>query len=233
MLNGEQTKTNQSCGVILYAKRWDASLAIIRSLALVLAWDLTPMIPPPHCRRNSSNRSLKFACVQSQPTSPSALNIHLVHWQTTSYKTLFHKDRSTIMRNQIAGDVAFSIVLSCWHGNGDKKKNKINTLNHQRCLWWQSGGLLLTKWRNTSILGRSYKAKELTNQVSLQRQERKHSKHKSKRQQWQTFTASTIFEKSCLSSFFTDVKHNAVAVLLCTICRGRKNISVQPYIMYY
>jgi hypothetical protein len=26
------------------------------------------------------------------------------------------------MRNQTAGDVAFSIVLSCWHGNGDKTK---------------------------------------------------------------------------------------------------------------
>ncbi len=37
-------------------------------------------------------------------------------------------------------------------------------------------GLLLTKWRNTAILGRAYKAKEVTNQVSLQRQKRKHCK---------------------------------------------------------
>jgi hypothetical protein len=49
---------------ILYAIRWDASLATMRSLAFVFAWDLTPMIPPPHCLRNSSNRSLKLACIQ-------------------------------------------------------------------------------------------------------------------------------------------------------------------------
>jgi hypothetical protein len=37
-----------------------------------------------------------------------------------------------------------------------------------------------------------------------------------------TFTASTILEKSCLSSFFTDVKQSVVAVLLCTICISGK-----------
>jgi hypothetical protein len=51
----------------IYAMRWDASLAIIRSLAFVLACDFTPIMPPPHCLRNSSNRSLKLACTQSQP----------------------------------------------------------------------------------------------------------------------------------------------------------------------
>ncbi len=51
----------------IYAMRWDASFAIIRSLAFVLACDFTPMMPPPHCLRNSSNRSLKLACTQSQP----------------------------------------------------------------------------------------------------------------------------------------------------------------------
>jgi hypothetical protein len=53
--------------ILLYAMRWDASLAITRSLAFVLACDFTPMMPPPHCLRNSSNRSLKLACTQSQP----------------------------------------------------------------------------------------------------------------------------------------------------------------------
>jgi hypothetical protein len=42
-----------------------------------------------------------------------------------------------------------------------------------------------------------------------------------------TFTASTILEKSCLSSFFTDVKQSAVAVLLCTICISGKTCHSQ------
>ncbi len=47
-----------------------------------------------------------------------------------------------------------------------------------------------------------------------------------------TFTASTILEKSCLSSFFTDVKQSAVAVLLCTICiSGKKFTTVKNYIV--
>jgi hypothetical protein len=32
------------------------------SLALVFAWDLEPMTPPPHFFLTSSNLSLKFAC---------------------------------------------------------------------------------------------------------------------------------------------------------------------------
>jgi len=67
----------------------------------------------------------------------------------------------------------------------------------------------------------------------VQKADKKHCRKRAgNRRRKRTFTASTILEKSCLSSFFTDVKQSAVAVLLCTICiSGKKFTTVKNYIV--